>query len=195
MTRKAKTQDEFVSATGTVFKIIEHLSNAVTDAGGSNADLRRIISDPSLTARLAGVIMEGRPVKVKPLEDLAAGCRFYYVNPDITEANFPRVLSLTTSSTPKELHFDRVTTTAEVLTDLENLGLRPATAHEAVQYAKDNPIAGLSYVIVALGSVWADPNGVGLVVCLWRVDDGRRLNLRWSGGSWLASDRFLAVCK
>lgn len=56
----ARKKNEFVKASGTAQQIFEKLANATYDNGGTDDDLRRILSDKSLAPQLGGMIVASR---------------------------------------------------------------------------------------------------------------------------------------
>ncbi len=153
---------------------------AAEQAGISEEQLYNLLNgDPGFVAKLVKVFVESAGPGVQNLAAMIAACRFGYVNPNITEANFSltgsiadveRMLTLT----QKDLGGQNMTT-FEIETIIDRKGYRPVTLAEQLAYAKAK-WNGKEWV-VALGSSWVSPDGFRNVPCLCQVSDGRSLCL------------------
>ncbi len=200
---RTNTSSEFVSAAGKVFELIKKLSDEVRNLGGSDEDLRRILSDSSLTRQLAELIV-GSNANVFPLvidytqslAEMVATGKYSAgaVNTNITEEHFP-VETGEANVQSVLVHLDRTVDSDQVLRELDKRGLRPATMVELLAFGAQHPDAQRQFPIVALGSVWADPDDDRRVGCLWGRPASRELHLSWFDGQWGAHCRFLAVRK
>lgn len=127
--------------------------------------------------------------------------QYNWVNDDITHKQFPHDTSQGTEEVAIEVvHFNRYIEIRAVVTELEAMGMRPATIEELLALGAKFPDLQWEYPIVALGSVWAAPSGIDYVPHLYKDDSGRGLGLySWWRGAWgLVWDddyRFMAVCK
>lgn len=127
-----------------------------------------------------------KKIKIPSLSSLIKSHKFDWVNPDITEDNFP---------TPKEIrtdfklcHFDRYIPSEDAIKEIEKDGYSPATIYELLSWEGWND----KDWVVALGSV-AGVDGGRRVAALYRRGSERGLDLRWFGSGWSAVCRFLAV--
>lgn len=127
------------------------------------------------------------------LEQMVAAGSYDYVNPDITQENFP--LEGKSDVEAVLVHFDRSIESEQVLSELERLGLSPASMAELAVFGATNPELQPQFPIVALGSAWTRPNGRRLVGCLGSISDDRGLYLGWFDDGWDPGCRFLAVRK
>lgn len=208
MSRSArKPKSEFVTGLGTAFELVKTLSDEVTSLGGNDDDLRRIIADKSVARQIAELLVS-RPVSdtfaldinyTRSLETMVALGRYEYVNGDITAENFP-VGSGEASVEAVLVHLNRRASDEEVLAELQQYGLRPATMAELAAFGEQYPDQQCKYLIVALGSVGTDHHGDRSVGCLvGRPLVGRPpyrgLNVFPLGFGWAEHGRFLAVRK
>lgn len=123
----------------------------------------------------------------KSLEKMIQEGSFDYVNPHITEGNFPA---------PKDggdvafdlWRSDRAMSSEDAMRGMSEDGWRPASVYELLEWDGWNGID----TIVALGSV-AEIDGGRRVPYLDEGGSGRRLYLYWIGADWGASCRFLRV--
>lgn len=120
--------------------------------------------------------------------------KYDWVNPDITEQHFP-VKPGSKDVSIELVHFDRVMTSDEVLTELDRKGLRPATLPEVLAFGAKYPEKQREFPIVALGSVWRGWNGFRFVPYLWSDAGERGLSLDWLDRRWSGRYRFAAVRK
>lgn len=99
----ARKKSEFLSALGTMMEMWKVIVAAVFNLGGSDDDLRRILTDKSLAGKIAEVIMTNGKTVAKTLGDtyhvtvdytrslaemIVAG-RYDWANSDINGKNFP----------------------------------------------------------------------------------------------------------
>jgi hypothetical protein len=141
--------------------------------------------------------VNGYPMTVdyrQSLQAMIQAGRYDWVNSDITEKHFP------ITPGPKDVsielvHFDRVMSSDDVLSELDRRGLRPATLPELLAFGAKYPEKQREFPIVALASVWRSWVGSRHVPCLWSDADGRYLGLGWLVCRWGAHYRFAAVRK
>ena len=120
------------------------------------------------------------------LKKLIEKGKFGYVDPDITEANFPDLKQK--KGGYKLFHFDRYISSEDVIKEMANEGFRPADLRELITWKDWNG----KDTVVALGQTWRDSDGDRFVPYLY-FGGGRRLSLDWYDGGWYALYRFLAV--
>lgn len=129
------------------------------------------------------------------LEGMIRAGGYDWINNDIISDHFPIEGNGTKSVTVELLHFNRMITNDEVLSEMKKRGLRPAKIEELLALGSKYPDPQRQFPIIAFGSVWRDPDGYRYVPELWGLASERRLRLSWLGRRWLAGARFLAVRK
>jgi len=130
----------------------------------------------------------------KSLAFMIRVCDFDYVNPNITEQNFPKERSDGKANLNFELvPHNRKMSSEEVLADFQTKKLRSATLLEGLYWVKKNPEEQRKGSIVILGSIWRHWDGLRFVPYLCSVSGGRGLDLGWFGGGWVEGVWFLAV--
>lgn len=209
---RTRTKSEFVSSAGTAFELVKKLSDEVNGLGGNDDHLRQIISGDGVARQIAELLvarLEPRAFDLsvdysRPLAEVVAAGKYSYSNDNITEENFPtdkgdpEVVGNPTGVNVTQavlVHLDRVAKGDDVLAGLERQGLRPGTMFELAHFGEQHPEVQRQFPVVALGSVWADPDGRRCVGCLWEDGGHQGLGLGWYVGRWGASDRFLAFRK
>ncbi len=119
-----------------------------------------------------------------------------WANPDITTENFPHDSRLgEVEVTAEVIHFGKCMSTDAVLAELDSRRLRPATMAELLAFGAAFPEEQRNFPIVALGSVWTNPDGRRVVGGLGMEGSRRDLDFYCVGGDWNGNYRFLAVCK
>lgn len=188
---------EFVSASGTATDLVQKLARAVYAHGGTDDDLRRIISDPGLRDKLADSIVSAKSART--LAEMISACKFRYVNSDITEDRFPLTgetadVSAMLTVTQKDLGGSNMTD-AELDAACDRQGLRQATLAELLIYAKTRWNG--RGTVAARGSSWVSPHGDRCVPYLYERGGGRELNLSWDhpDSRWDERVLFLVVRK
>ncbi|MDP3999550.1 MAG: hypothetical protein Q8P76_03085 [bacterium] len=186
-------------------KLMELLTNAVIDAGGTEEDVRRLETNGGLRKKvgelIAGVKQSANGVLrlavdySQSLSDTIKACEFDRINSDITEKHFPINKRPNGEVDTKMFHFNRPITSGQAIQEMDKEGYRPAELPELLAYAKNNPDEQRKYPIVALGSVWRFFDGGRDVPFLFGVGDKRGLYLLWCGREWDEDSRFLAVRK
>ncbi|MGH9460150.1 MAG: hypothetical protein ACRD1X_02955 [Vicinamibacteria bacterium] len=119
--------------------------------------------------------------------------RYDWVNSDITEKHFP-VASGPAQVSIELVHFNRVMSTDDVLSELDRRGLRPATLPELLAFGEKYPEKQRKFPIIALGSVWRYWLGGCHAPYLWGNALVRCLFLFWLG-RWRGRCCFAAVRK
>lgn len=127
-------------------------------------------------------------------EAIAKG-KYDSVSSDITANHFPGAGVDTAKLEAQLVHFDRIMESNDVLKELDQAGLRPATLQELLAFGEQHPDTQRQFPIVALGSVWQDRDGRRSIPALWSYAGGRGLYLRWCDYGWFGSCRFLAFRK
>lgn len=211
---------EFVSASGVAFEVIRAIANAVLDAGGSDADLAALRSNPTKLAAIAALVVD-RPAAApsaptpRPEPPLDAYTVFVdYVLPPQVELKklFDRVCDLWDGGkwtlhdslkgvpqAPGELvfclkNFGKEMSSEAVIAWAEANGYRVATHLEALAFARANPEIQRERWYFALGSFALRGPG-RRVACLDSSGPRRELESGWFGGDWRAHAHFLLVRK
>lgn len=117
------------------------------------------------------------------LADMIRTGRYDWVNPNITEKNFP-VKGKGIKEVVIELtRFNRLISSDDALSELEKRGLRPATIEEFLAFGAAYPEVQQGSQTVTLGSVWRAPGWCSRCP-------------RGNGAWWLPGPRpFLLVCQ
>jgi hypothetical protein len=199
-------KSELLSTWGILWEIARVLVNAVLDRGGSDEDLRRILSDKKMLADLADRIMAVPPAKFlvatykvmidygRSIVDSVKAGKYDWVNEAITDANFPNT-EFDQVGGEKEIglfHFKRNISSEDVIASMKAEGFRPATMRELLGFGEHNPELQREFPIVALGQV-AVLGGRRRVGFLRRGGSGRYASLGYFGFGWDDICRFLAV--
>lgn len=130
-----------------------------------------------------------------PLADMVAAGKYDWVNSEITAEHFPTKGEGRVEVKISLACFNRVMESNEVITELDKLGLRPATLPELLAFGAKYPDVQRGFPVVALGSVWRDADGSRGVPCLSGDGSERLLSLDWFGDRWGGRYRFAAVSK
>lgn len=120
---------------------------------------------------------------MKKIKKLIKELKFDYVNPDITDKNFPD--QPRKGFGPTELmKIDREMTTQEILDQMKKDGYELANSYELLEWAKSN-WNGKDWV-VGLGSQWIDASGCPRALGFWGHAGGRGLHLLYCSldSSW-----------
>lgn len=128
------------------------------------------------------------------LKDMIITGNYDWVNPNITEENFPMPENLVIGSEPKLFHFYYGISSDTAIKKMDNAGYRPATIWDLLDFGAKNPKEQRVHKIVALRSV-ASVNGYLSVVYLSGNDHERDLRLDEFNRDWNDYYRFLAVRK
>jgi hypothetical protein len=177
---------------------------AVEMRGGTYAHVHRL-SRPDgeeLIVKIADLIVGARAEVFKvvvdysqTLADMIAAGKYDWVNSDITQEHFPVKGEGKVESELVLVHLNRTASTEEVLKELDNRGLQPATIAELLAFGAKYPDKQKEFPIIALGSVWQPPHGHRLVAYLHEHASDRHLYLFWYERGWPGSSRFLASRK
>lgn len=195
----ARQKSEFVSALGTAFELVKLIAEEVYALGGSDSDMRRILKERKLRQQIAKLLVanlgEVYPLDVfgHSINDLVKQGNYGWSNPNINDQNFQADEMHQTEVILK--HFGKDMSTEAVLNALDAEGLRPATMSELLNFGIRYPELQKQFPIVALGSVWQDPDGNRGVGYLCYDDGQRELSLDWVDDGWHDCYRFAAVRK
>ena len=112
------------------------------------------------------------------------------MNDSINDKNFPYKK---TEGKVELIDFKKSISTDDALKEMDERGLRPATIHETLQWAKKN-WNGKDWII-PLGSVWQDLGGSRFCPYLDGSGSSRGLGLYWFDSDWGEVCRFACVKK
>ncbi|MFH1315615.1 MAG: hypothetical protein ABIH67_04420 [Candidatus Uhrbacteria bacterium] len=200
-------KSEFISAFGTAWEIWKTIVEAVMSVGGSDDDLRRLLSDSERMTKVAQMIVSGNednhksfPITInynQTLKQMIAAGKYDWTNPDIIAKNFPIQGKGEAVYELILVHLNRQATTRQVEEHLATQGLEPVRIEHLLAFGAANPNVQRQFPIIALGSGWVSPRGRRGVPFLDRNGSLRDLNLDWGapGNHWDASCRFLALRK
>jgi hypothetical protein len=127
-----------------------------------------------------------------PLEAMIAAGKYDWVNDDITADRFPFEGTTTKKFRAKLFEFGRTISSGDAVAAMEKDQFAPATHVHGLAFDAAFPEEQLEYPIACLGSSARVRGGRG-VVCLYRLDGERYLDLRDWYGDWGLDWRFLAV--
>jgi hypothetical protein len=195
----SRKKSEFLGALGIAFEIFKAIADAVIAIGGTDDDLRCVVSERGLANRIAEVIMAGRAV-IEILEvnyDLAfeamvAAGHYDYRNPNITAEYFPNQATGVRRYKPVLVSLGRNASTKEALAEIQGMGLIPASAAELLAYGAKHPEEQRKYPIIALGQAGRFSD-YSCFPSLGRNGGGRRLTPAFGCSDWLGHCRFLAL--
>ena len=126
------------------------------------------------------------------LQRLIATGKYDWINPGITQKNFPVPENFVLGEDPKVFHFNRGISSEDVIKEMDKEGYSLAMIWDLLDYGAKNPEEQRKYPIVGLGSV-GEVDGDRDVPFLGRHDSERGLDLTWWDFDWLARCRFLGV--
>jgi hypothetical protein len=115
----------------------------------------------------------------RSIESLIKDNDYNYVNPDITNKNFPRKGKGTKNIDVEFFNIKEYKTTEQILKMIEKDNLEPLTIHELLTFSIQYPDEQRKHPIAALGSAWVDPDGYRHVGYLYGDADGRYCYLYW----------------
>lgn len=121
--------------------------------------------------------------------------KYDWVNSDINDKNYKTGKKGKAEVAVELIHFNRPISSEDALKKIDQNGYRPAELHELLTLGEKHPNLQREFFIVALGSVWQDPNGNRSVPCLYRNASKRNLYLFWLGSDWADGWRFAVVRK
>jgi hypothetical protein len=182
--------------------IAADLARAMRRAGGSDADLRRLVSPEgrktvAAMARLAvGPTATAFRVTVdygRPLPEAILAGGYDWVDPDINVRHYPVLGSGARALELEIVHFGRPIAAADLLAELEDRGLRPALLEELLAFGALRPESEIEHPVVALGSTWRLAPGLEAAGYLHGRRGRRNLALYWIEGDWPGNWRFAAV--
>jgi hypothetical protein len=132
----------------------------------------------------------------RTLAEMVAAGHYGYVFDEINAENFPIVGSGTVECEAILVNLGRpARSPKQAEWEMAKCGLRPATVEELLAFGEAYPDIQREFFVIALGSIWADPNGRRHVAYLSGNASDRDLYLCGYDNKWDPDDRFLAVRK
>jgi hypothetical protein len=143
----SRKKSEFLGGFGMANEILKAIIDAVLEQGGSDEDLRRIISAPDLAKEIAGLIVQKQNNTYKvvvdysmSLADMIATGNYAWKNDDVTSEHFPVSGTGVVTIELEIVHLDGYFRTAEVMGHLNANGLRPADVKEFSTYISSEQV-------------------------------------------------------
>jgi len=203
-----KNASVLVSAAGVIGGFIDKLVAAFKKVGGTDDQLHQLLVGKQseefiakvadLAMKMAKVVRDGFRIVVdysKSLVHMIAAGDYDWVNSDISEDHFLVRGQGKVELNPELIHYGKFMDSDDIVRDMDNRGLRPATLPELLAFGATYPDKQREFPIVALGSVWRPWGGIRCVACLCGAGSRRVLFLFVWGGFWHGGFRFLAVRK
>ena len=190
-----KDVEAIVSASGMMSEVWCKLVKAVKERGGSAENIHQLATPTGdeLINKFAELVV-GVKVTVdcsRSLAEMISASHFDYVNPNITEANFPDVGSIGRDF--KVYNFKKAVSSDYAIEQMEKDGYQPANLREFLTWIPAN-WNGKDWV-VALGQFWRGAIGNRYVPYVNEWNDERELDLYYLDDDWDYCCRFLAFRK
>lgn len=204
-----RPKSDLLSGLGTWFEIARAITAEVLSLGGTDDNVRAILTNPGLKRQIAQLIVarpnaekdsgSGAPATVYPvtvrkdrtLAQMVGAGRYDWKNEDITSEYFPDIGEL--GDYELELvHVARDASTEEAIAEIRSRGLEPAFIGMLLAFGERYPEIQRDFPVVALGSVCVLSRGFRYSPCLDVRGRERRLRLGWFGLGWGGHCRFLA---
>jgi len=197
-----------VSAMGVLTGFGTAFAAAFKKRGGTDEELHQLLvgnkSDDfisqiaDLAMKLAGKACDKFKVVVdysRSLAEMIQSGKYEWVKPDITDKHFPIQGQGQVELDIELVHYGKFMQSDEIIQDLDNRGLRPATLPELLAFGVKYPEKQREFPIVALGSLWRAWDGFHYVAYLYDSGSGRGLDRGiWAAG-WGSGYRFAALRK
>lgn len=196
------TKSELISGMGIAMSLIQGLVEAVKNAGGSDEDLHRLVTeDGKLTlVKVAEFIAKAVRQTFKVCVDytcnlgqMIADGNYDWVDSDITQEYFPVQGQGKQEREIVLFHFNRVVNSDEAIKEMAQADCSPAAIEELLALGKAHPDLQRQFSIIALKSVWRNPDGYRYVPYLGRSGTERNLYLTYCDYDWDEDCRFAAV--
>lgn len=132
------------------------------------------------------------------IEEMLKAGRYNHANADINSQNFLIAAEKKGKKEKLKIHLIQFTDrlySENVLEQLNKMGLRAAELPELLALAAEYPELQREFPIIALGSVWQEPDRYRWVAYLWGKADQRGINLTRFMNQWPPFFRFAAVPK
>jgi hypothetical protein len=206
---KRKDVSLLVSAAGWIASFVGDLISLLRDRGVSDEQIHALVTD-DLSAKkmlnkiadaIAEIIKSAKSLYVvamnyaTSIEVLVKRGKYNWSNSNITTKNFPTKYTGKSDLEIDLVHFNRIISSEDVITELDKMGLRPVEAGELLKFGIKYPDVQKDFPIVALGLVWRDLGGNREVLCLLRNGVERNASLNYFAGAWDDYYRFAATRK
>ncbi|OGY64493.1 MAG: hypothetical protein A3I24_03945 [Candidatus Harrisonbacteria bacterium RIFCSPLOWO2_02_FULL_41_13b] len=180
---------------------------ALQALGVERRHFEAVRKDPTLASSVAQAIIAGYiladPIKAifptsvdysKSLAQMIKSCNLNWVNPNITEAHFPKGKAGGKAEFNLEFfHPNKVMSSDQILIEMKNRKLRPAELPMGLAFAEKYPEEQRKGPIVIFGSMWRGWRAHRLVPYLYSISGRRYLRLYWFEDGWDVGYWFLAV--
>lgn len=131
----------------------------------------------------------------RSIEASVAAGKYDFVCKGIDDTNFVRTDSGVRTLSLMLMWFDTSMTSTQVLEELDQQGMRPATLQELLSLGEQHPHLQLNNCLVALGTVWRAPWGLSVPSLARSYYDWRCLDLGEFHQLHPATFRFVSVRK
>lgn len=172
------------------------------DAGLSKEEAQLIIDskDNELARKIVDLVRTRPAYNIvvdynRSLADMIKAGKYDRVDSGINTEHFPLKGKGKHELTAILFLFDRYIESDDAIVEMDKQGYRPATIEELLALGEKYPKLPKEFPIIALGSVWRNPDGDRSVPYLYWLILERNLNLGWFDDRWNASCRFLALRK
>ena len=129
------------------------------------------------------------------VKDAVKAGKYDWTKDDITTKHFPSKRVGIAEQKIILVHFNRDIKVDEAIRELDKMGFRPAELPELLALGAKYPDIQRDFPVIALGSVWRNPDGDRYCAYLCGLGSVRSLNLNWFAGWWRDFCRFAAVSK
>lgn len=195
---------EMVRGAGMAADLVLKLITAVKERGGSEEDVHWVVTtegEPMLAyiadhiVKVGAVQRNRYPVqsKHKSLQEAIAAGKYDYVNNYITAEHFKLEGEIVVEAELVLYPPDRDIESDDVVKELDQMGLRPATLPELCAFGEKYPDIQREFPVVALGSVCVGPGGGRGVAYLGNWGSEREIDLDYRVGEWVPFYRFAAA--
>ncbi len=199
-----KNADAIIHALGMNQTFMQDIVREIKNLGGTSEQIVDRLSTPGtqLSRDFAKLFMNGAGMTPKQglrvivdygksLAEMIAAGNYDWKNNDINAKHFKVEGEGQQEIWIELIHFGRVMTSDQVITELDKQGLRPAKIEELLALGAQHPDEQRKYWIAALGSV--SPGRY--VACLYLDGSGRYPSLDYFDSDWDGCYRFTAVRK
>ena len=202
---KQKASD-FVGPGRILLKIAERVANGVIDAGGTDADVRRLHDDDVLIAEISQLVVSKRQVptqseftitvkKDEHFNSLVMAAEYDGINDDVTVMRFPMRYSQPGERKLVLLHFDRTISSEDALKEAQRLGLERPTYEDCLRFGAQHPQVRQKFSISFLHEPILGNDRNQRVLCLYQDGSKAMLSFFWFSEVWKRTYRFAFVRK
>lgn len=202
---KEALKEEFRKGLTGASAIVEALSRAVVEAGGTKEDLSCIPHKIALQNTIAKLIVNslvsvetGGTIMVdynRSIEELAMRPRYDIVHGQVTSANFPTSRTDVAEVTIDFVCFGRKISPPEALPKLDKMGYRPAEARELLTFGGLPEYQNFKKKSRILSAAHLIDQPFRLVLFLDSTENFHYVGTKWFADQWEKTVRFAAVRK